>query len=333
MGIKRGTKTAWEGRPDSIESLAGFVYLITNNLTGKMYVGRKYFWRSLRKKVVGKLRRKKVVSESDWEFYKSSSKLVLSDIKEYGESAFSFRILSCWERRADVNEAEIAEQFARNVLHSTGASGEYLYYNESIMSKFYRPKSPGTPEYEAKCANISAGLKRHIQSGSYVHPLQGKVHPNRGKKLPQTRALTSVAGRLRWTDGTTNLLLRPNEVPPEGYRRGVAMKPRGTCRAQIEYEKNPSLCAVCEAPISFRKRKQTRHCSRACSLIGKPYPAWKNGTNPMQKYVYHTPAGTFLSAIEAGKALGCSNITVGNRCKRGVVGYWFELVSNRGVDQ
>ncbi len=43
----------------------GFVYLITDKVTGKMYVGRKYFW-SMRKKK-GALKRKR--EESDWKVY------------------------------------------------------------------------------------------------------------------------------------------------------------------------------------------------------------------------------------------------------------------------
>ena len=47
----------------------GFVYCITNVLTGRRYIGRKYFW-SLRKPR-GKSRR--VKSESDWKKYYGSS--------------------------------------------------------------------------------------------------------------------------------------------------------------------------------------------------------------------------------------------------------------------
>lgn len=332
MPKKDTVPTPWKNPPASVEGLAGFVYLITCNITGKMYVGRKYFWRSLRKKVAGKSRRAKAVLESEWRFYKSSSKRVLDDIACYGLDQFSFEILHVWKTRAEVNEAEVREQFSRDVLRALDASGEYAYYNESILSKFYRPRPAGTPEYEKKCENISKGLKAHRQSTSYVHPLSGKPHPNRGKRLPQTRAKTSVSGRLRWTDGKSNLLLPKDTPPPEGFVRGVTAKKRGATKAEIDYYKNPRRCSVCGEAVAFRKRKSNIFCSRECAIVGKEYPQWKSGTNPQQMYVYHTPVGTFTSSTEAGLLLGCTAPTVASRCRREVPGYsiekWCKLRSN-----
>ena len=48
-----------------IDDMYGFVYCITNVVTGRKYIGRKYFW-SFRKPR-GKSRR--VKSESDWKKY------------------------------------------------------------------------------------------------------------------------------------------------------------------------------------------------------------------------------------------------------------------------
>ncbi len=167
--------TNWEGVPESIDKYAGFVYLITNTVTDQKYIGRKYFWRDLRVKKKGKSRRVRKIKESEWKEYKSSSQDVLADIAKYGEDKFRFQILSVWETRARVNEQEIAEQFARDVLHKKMPNGEYEYYNKSILSKFYRPKEEGTPEYAAKCANISKSLKEGYSSGKLAHGLKGKL--------------------------------------------------------------------------------------------------------------------------------------------------------------
>ena len=62
----------YNGKPFLSEDIGehyGFVYCITNVLTGRRYIGRKYFW-SLRKPR-GKSRR--VKSESDWKKYYGSS--------------------------------------------------------------------------------------------------------------------------------------------------------------------------------------------------------------------------------------------------------------------
>ena len=137
--------TPWKNAPISPEGLAGFVYIITCLVNGKKYIGRKYYWRSLRKKVTGKSRRKKVVEESDWQYYKSSSKHVHEDISAYGINNFHFEILHSWKTRAEVNEAEVQEQFSRNVLREQNEHGEYVYYNESILSKFYRKQVVAKP--------------------------------------------------------------------------------------------------------------------------------------------------------------------------------------------
>lgn len=314
------TKTKWSGKPLSIYQLAGFVYLVTNTVTGMMYVGRKYFWRSLRKKLPNSTRRTKVILESDWEYYKTSSKKVLSDIKLLGEDKFRFEILSCWKTRSEVNEEEVREQFSRNVLKEKNSQGDYLYYNESILSKFYRPKPEGTPEYVEKCENIQKGILAYTRSESYVHPLKGKAHPNRGKRLPQTKAKTSVVGRLRWTNGKRNLLLHKDVSPPDGYVRGVTTKPKGRSKVEIDYLKNPKLCEICGSSVRYTRRAN-RFCSMSCSNMGKSKQTWDRGTNPAQVHSYRTPAGIFLSSVEAGKALKCSDVTVRNRCREGVGGY------------
>ena len=58
----------------SSDDYYGFVYLITNEQTGKKYVGKKFFWF---KKTLGitktRKRRKKTLVESDWKTYFGSS--------------------------------------------------------------------------------------------------------------------------------------------------------------------------------------------------------------------------------------------------------------------
>ena len=49
----------------------GFVYIITNNITKRKYIGKKFFWSTKRKQVNKKRKTYKV--ESDWQEYWSSS--------------------------------------------------------------------------------------------------------------------------------------------------------------------------------------------------------------------------------------------------------------------
>lgn len=111
----------------------GFVYLITNTVSGRRYIGRKYFY-SLRK-VKGK--KKRVRKESDWKKYYGSSKLLKEDVLQLGTHSFTREILSIHNSRGQVNYNEAKQQFVREVLESTLPSGERAYYNDNIMSRYF----------------------------------------------------------------------------------------------------------------------------------------------------------------------------------------------------
>jgi len=106
----------------------GFVYLITDSMTGKMYVGRKYFWSMRKKKGVTKRKRE----ESDWKSYYGSGDEIKALVKEFGQNRFIRQILSVHLTRGDVNYSEVREQFRRDVLEKD----EYI--NANINGKWFR---------------------------------------------------------------------------------------------------------------------------------------------------------------------------------------------------
>jgi hypothetical protein len=138
MGKK--TLTIWENLPAEVDLLQyeGFVYLIVNVLTDKKYIGRKYLSSTRKKKVKGKKRRSVTVTESDWRYYKSSSKELKADIDKYGEENFKFIILDFFKTKAETNYAEVKEQFSRDVLYSKLPNGEFEYYNYCILNRYWR---------------------------------------------------------------------------------------------------------------------------------------------------------------------------------------------------
>jgi hypothetical protein len=108
----------------------GFIYEITNNLTGKKYIGRKYFTEAKTRQVKGKKKRTRV--ESNWKEYWGSSKSLTEDINKYGVENFSRKILMLCNTRGNTNYWEAKFQFDNNVLLSDN------YYNDWIMIKTHR---------------------------------------------------------------------------------------------------------------------------------------------------------------------------------------------------
>jgi len=100
----------YKGRPftsEKIKDSYGFLYLIENKLTGRKYLGRKYFVQK-RKPKGGKRR---VTSESDWKKYYGSNDQLKADAKEFGKENFSRKILSLHETVGKTNYAETEALF------------------------------------------------------------------------------------------------------------------------------------------------------------------------------------------------------------------------------
>lgn len=119
---------------NDIQDYFGFVYLITNTLNGKKYIGRKnlYFYRKPRGK------KKKVKQESDWMKYYGSSDELKEDIKIYGKNIFKREILSLHKTQGKLNFEETRQLFLNNVLTEALENGEPAYYNSNILSRYFR---------------------------------------------------------------------------------------------------------------------------------------------------------------------------------------------------
>lgn len=112
------------------EKAYGYVYLITNNLTGKKYIGKKLFWFKKTKVIKGKKKRLKV--ESDWRNYWSSSDEVKADVESFGENNFTREILHICQNKGMCNYLEAREQMDRRVLESNN------YYNAQIQCRVHK---------------------------------------------------------------------------------------------------------------------------------------------------------------------------------------------------
>ena len=120
------------------EDCVGFVYLITNTISNRKYIGKKLakFARTTTKTVTlknGTKKKKKVRSkiDSDWMNYYGSSIELNKDVESLGKENFTREILFFCKSKAECSYIEAREQFARRVLESTD------YYNNNIMCRIH----------------------------------------------------------------------------------------------------------------------------------------------------------------------------------------------------
>ena len=119
---------------DDIGDFFGYVYCITNILTGRKYIVRKYFVQK-RKPKGGKRR---VTSESDWKRYYGSSAELKHDIKQFGKEIFRREIISLHKTQGRVNYEETRQLFLINVLTEADTDGTPKFYNSNILGRYMR---------------------------------------------------------------------------------------------------------------------------------------------------------------------------------------------------
>ena len=112
------------------ESLFCFVYLITNLIDGRKYIGKKLFY--THKYTTKKGKRKKIKIESDWKDYWSSSEELKSDVEKLGKENFKREILYLCKNKGTANYIEAREQMDKRVLESSE------YYNSIINCRVHR---------------------------------------------------------------------------------------------------------------------------------------------------------------------------------------------------
>ncbi len=109
----------------------GFVYIITNLIDNRQYIGKKFFWSTKRKQINKKRKSYKV--ESDWKEYWSSSEELKKDVLTLGSKNFSREIIYLCSNKGTANYLEAREQFNRAVLENKS-----LWYNSWISVKVMR---------------------------------------------------------------------------------------------------------------------------------------------------------------------------------------------------
>ena len=112
----------------------GFVYIVTDTVTGLKYIGKKNFFSKVtRPPLKGKKRKRKVIKESDWQTYCGSSEAVKCIVEENGLDHFKREILHLCKTKGELNYIEMREQVVRDVLLKPDE-----YHNAFVGGKIHR---------------------------------------------------------------------------------------------------------------------------------------------------------------------------------------------------
>ena len=184
----------------------GFVYVISNKLTTKQYIGCKQYWQ---------MRKRKKHKPSNWRVYTSSSKDLNEDIDKIGKRRFKFEIIQEYKTKRGLHYYEQFYQMKHHVLTAViEGSDEPAYYNKNVGGvRFYVPLEKfEDPEYRKK---LSASAKAR-----WDNPDSAFNTPEYRKKLSEARCrgpyrITFDTGREITIDNLTDW------AKSNGYNQGA----------------------------------------------------------------------------------------------------------------
>jgi hypothetical protein len=131
----------YNGNPvTELPDCEGFVYLITNLVDGRQYIGKKLakFAKTSIKTVTlksGEKKKKRIKTkvDSDWRTYWSSSLELQNDVKALGEDKFTREIIHFCQTKGECSYLEMKEQIINEVLIQPDK-----WYNAFVGGKIHR---------------------------------------------------------------------------------------------------------------------------------------------------------------------------------------------------
>ncbi len=95
----------------------GFIYCITNITNNRKYIGKKQFFRTVKRAPLKGRKNKRIhLVESDWRTYTGSCNTLNEDISKLGLDEFTFEILKICNSKWELAYQEAKLQFNKEVL-------------------------------------------------------------------------------------------------------------------------------------------------------------------------------------------------------------------------
>jgi len=125
----------WNSTEAVPEDALGFIYQITNLVSGRRYIGKKQM-KSVKKlpPLKGKKNKRHKTVDTDWRTYTSSSNELNADIVSIGKDKFQFDIIRFCGSKSQLAYYEAKAQFDQDVLLSED------FYNGIINCRIGRIK-------------------------------------------------------------------------------------------------------------------------------------------------------------------------------------------------
>jgi hypothetical protein len=115
----------------------GFVYRIENKETKKFYIGQKKIIKvEKRPPLKGKVRKRKIIKQSDWRTYCGSSNDLKADVKALGEDKFKFEIIKFCDCKWLMTYWELYYQMMNHVLFREDSYNGIINVRISKFQKF-----------------------------------------------------------------------------------------------------------------------------------------------------------------------------------------------------
>lgn len=233
---------------DDVNDFEAFVYLITNTLTGRAYVGKKF----TQAKIRGQMR------QSDWPRYFGSSKYLKADIDVLGKGVFRREIISLHATRKEANFAEVEEQFGRKVLTATLSDGSPAFYNRNIMGKFF--VTPEIVSDEAR-ANLRKAMTPERRAEIGRLSAARTMSPENKRKLSE---------RMRENTGWTHS--DETKAKISKLRTGSKISERGSASLSLARRRDRIAKLTEEEKQTIRTIRDSNEPTRVLSeRFGKPY--------------------------------------------------------------